>query len=690
MGRRLATAPSVLSIASDVTITAQHDEEGKATGPPRFEVVAYTGGPMKLGGFELPLVVDLEGMSFGKSLVANLDHDRSKRVGNITTKAIKGGQLVLAGTASAATPFRDEVVKSAADGFVWQASIEATIERITELAAGKTRQVNGQTITGPAYVVPQSTLKGFAFVSHGADDNTTVDIAAESTHSKGKDMDPELRAWIEEMLPGVDIDDLGDDALANLTANYNGRETKRPKHKKLDDITAERRAEADRQDRITELAADAMQENPHAIEAIRALADTAIDAKWEIDKFHLELFKAQMPRATAPRWSRRDNGRLNNRILEAAICQSLLATDLDKEYDEQTLQAAEDQFPNGIGLKQLYCIAAEANGCPNRHSFDVTLDVHRYAMGMVGKAREIQAAGFSTITLPNILSNVMNKFIRDAFNSVDPAWRSISAIRPVRDFKQTSTYSLTGDLDYEQLGPTGEIKHGTLGEETYTNQASTYAKMAAITRTDIINDDLGALMQVPRRLGRGGATKLNNVFWTTFLNNTGSFFTAGNKNVSTGAGSALDSAGAGLAAAEVIFMNQTDPDGQPLGLMPAILLIPPTLKTTALILTNSQLVVTGANTTRGATNIWDGRFQVVSSPYMENSAYTGFSTAAWYLLANPMDMPVIETVFLNGREAPVVETDDAEFNVLGVQMRGYHDFGCSLQEPRGGVRSAGS
>jgi hypothetical protein len=45
--------------------------------------------------------------------------------------------------------------------------------------------------------------------------------------------------------------------------------------------------------------------------------------------------------------------------------------------------------------------------------------------------------------------------------------------------------------------------------------------------------------------------------------------------------------------------------------------------------------------------------------------------------------------FLNGRQTPIVETADADFNTLGIQMRGYHDFGCALQEFRGGVKSIG-
>jgi hypothetical protein len=53
---------------------------------------------------------------------------------------------------------------------------------------------------------------------------------------------------------------------------------------------------------------------------------------------------------------------------------------------------------------------------------------------------------------------------------------------------------------------------------------------------------------------------------------------------------------------------------------------------------------------------------------------------AWYLLADPADLPVIEVAFLNGQESPTIETAEADFNVLGVQMRGYHDFGCALQD----------
>jgi hypothetical protein len=123
--------------------------------------------------------------------------------------------------------------------------------------------------------------------------------------------------------------------------------------------------------------------------------------------------------------------------------------------------------------------------------------------------------------------------------------------------------------------------------------------------------------------------------------------------------------------------------------MPAILLVPTALKVTANALMKSERLITGASATYGEANPYAGRFTVESSPYMSNTSYTGYSAAAWYMLANPAELPVIEIAALYGRVEPVIETADADFNVLGVQMRGYSDIGVNLQEYRGGVRADG-
>lgn len=140
----------------------------------RVLVRAYSGAKMYVQGYDLPIVLDLQGMTYGNSLVANLDHDQTKRVGNVIAHDTSNGSLMLTTDLNAATPHADEVERSIAKGFKWQASIEAVPTKATRLTADDVIQVNGRHIGGPAYHITQSTLRGFAFVSHGADDNTEV------------------------------------------------------------------------------------------------------------------------------------------------------------------------------------------------------------------------------------------------------------------------------------------------------------------------------------------------------------------------------------------------------------------------------------------------------------------------------------------------------------------------------------
>jgi len=46
--------------------------------------------------------------------------------------------------------------------------------------------------------------------------------------------------------------------------------------------------------------------------------------------------------------------------------------------------------------------------------------------------------------------------------------------------------------------------------------------------------------------------------------------------------------------------------------------------------------------------------------------------------------------FLNGQMAPTVESADADFDQLGVQFKGFHDFGVDQAEYLAGVKSKGA
>jgi len=680
--------PKIIAIAAPVTITAA-EGEGES-GPPSFDVVAYTGGLMDLDGWDAPVVVDLKGISFSKSLVANLDHDGSKRVGHVTATDKADGQLTLSGKVSAATDAAREVVESAAKGFIWQASIEANPDELREVAAGKSVKVNGQEFTGPLYVAARSTLCGFAFVSHGADENTSVSIAAKAAELKEPNMDPKIKAWAEGM--GVDVDNATPEQIAGIEANYAGQNKKLAAVDPPTDIFAQRKASAARVRGIREVAETFLnlrRNTEEDIDAIEKMTDHAIESSMSVEAFRLAMWEAcsDLPQSHTVT-TRKEQPKISERILMAAVCESGNLNGIGKAFTDQELQAAHDRYKSGIGLKQLYREVAELNGYTGR-DYDVTAEMNRYAMGGVPQPR-IRAAGeFSTISIPGILSNVANKFLLEGWGSGEMVWENITAIESVQDFKQRSSYKLNGYLKYAKVGPSGEITHGTIGEETYTNQADTYGRMLALTRTDIINDDLGAITKVPYELGVGGNDAFNDVFWTEFLSADATFFDAGNLNVSAGTVTSATVI-ATLIAAELVFATQTKPNGTPLGQLPDRILCPPAQKRIFMAAMNSTLVVGDTGPIPSA-NTFAGNYEVHSSSYLIDQTKTGWSAVKWYLLINPARTPVISTAFLNGRRAPIIETGEAtSFNTLGVQMRAYHDFGVNLQEPRGGVQGTGA
>ncbi len=188
---------------------------------------------------------------------------------------------------------------------------------------------------------------------------------------------------------------------------------------------------------------------------------------------------------------------------------------------------------------------------------------------------------------------------------------------------------------------------------------------------------LSALTAVPQRIGRGGALTLNDVFWTNFKDDS-TFFTTAKGNKSSGGATALGTT-ASLNAALTLYRKLKDRDGNPMATQPRVLLVPVDLEIKAAELMNSIQIVSGNTSGVPSTNVFAGRYEVVSSTYLTD-------TADFYLLASPADLPVMEVAFLNGVQSPIVETAEADFNTLGVQMRGYFDFGVSKGEDLAGVK----
>ncbi len=652
----------------------------------RFSMTAYTGAAMNVG-FGAPVVVDIQGVSTARQDIPILKgHDHDQIVGHTAEVSTSPQRIRASGLVSGVGDAAGEVVALAGNGFPWQASIGGDVLAREYVDKGEKVTVNGRSFQGPLIVVRKFQLNEISFVSLGADGSTSASVAAKATDSKEQNMNP-FDTWLASL--GFSADHISEAQLKAMRSQFDALEAAK---KKADEPKPEVKVEKSAtEDAINEVRAAASKEAKRlakinsifagkTFDGVEDMKAKAIDEGWESDKVELECLRAHRPAAPAIHIGTGSLKTLagNEKVIEAAICQHGNLTGIEKQYDDKTMQAAHDAFRGRLGLHDLLLNAARFNGY---HGTNVKADVEG-----------VLRAAFSTVSLPGIMANTANKFLLEGFSFVEQVYKSISASRSVSDFKTVTSYRMLDGGEFEEVGPSGELKHGTFSEESFTNQAKTYGKMQAITRQDIINDDLGALTSVPRRLGRKSGVTVNNVFWTAFRANS-TFFADPSQNYLKGATTTLTAVGLGLALKK--YRDKTEAGGtqaltatgaRPLAVEPKVLLVPTALEVAALELMTSTNFNTGGSASTAQVpnkNIWANRFRAEVTSYLTDS------DVAWYLLADPMDIAVIEICYLNGQQSPTVESAAADFNTLGIQMRGYFDFGVTKQDARGGLKVKG-
>lgn len=702
-----------------------------STAAPVFDVLAYTGGVLNLPALDLPCIFDLADTVLASAGVPCLyQHNHEKIVGTAENVEIDRAnfQIRARAVANAAGESADLVRANARQGYKWQVSVGLHSENLVPLAEGMSATVNGRVVQGPMYIARANTLREISFVSIGADPGAFASLLATL---KGSAMT--FQEWLASL--GIDTAQWGDSELAaaqrifdamqtaQTSASANPDEAQRAEQvaaaartalgairahqatvtarltasansgtgtnngtganngtgNNAAELEATRRARAAEFDRINAIEAAARSFGVASAQVNgRSLVASAIESGWDVNRARTE-FELYALRSNRPAGLFAGAANSNSAggsqaggaaVLEAAIAQAgrMPRAMLERQFNTQTLEAAHTQYRGRISLHQILLEAARANGY--------------HGLTVKGNVRAVLEAAFSNISLPGIFSNTANKWLMMGFDAVEDVWRKIAAIRSISDFKETTGYRGVGSFNMQPLASDGRIRHGATGETSYGNKVDTRAIMYAISRQDIINDDLGALTDIPKGIGRGAALALVRVFWTEFLDNA-AFFVGGNNNLSTGA-----LAIAGINAALTKFRKQTDEAGEYIMATPRWLVVPTELEETANQLYGSKQRG-GGNTGDSNENPHVGKYEPVVSPFLSDSGFTGNSTTAYYLLADPADVPVIEVAFLDGVETPTVETADADFNTLGVQMRGYYDFGVRKQEFRGGVKSTG-
>lgn len=682
---RASAPPAVLRTSASEGLALEAAEAAEGS-PRRFSGIAYTGVPMRLNAYFHPVVIDLAGLTVPRQdLPALREHDPGRIVGHTESVEVLAQRVKVTGLVSGTGEAADEVRGTAKNGFPWQLSVTATPTRIEFVEANQTVKVNGRTWSGPLLVARATTLREVSFVPLGADGATSANVAA----SLGG-VPMSFEQWLEAKFGGVTLTDA---QKASLQAAWKAEQTPAnpppvpPTPSRVPapgdpvaDVLAGATGARTRREEMARLAQRALDDGLEP-ERVKSITDLAAEHNWDVKETELQLLRASRP--TAPAYGSASGRDMNNRVIEAALCRTAGLQGYEEEYDERTLEAADRHFRNGIGLVEVLHICATRRGyrgSASKGNIEAMLE-HAF------EGRDIRAdLGPSTLSVSSALSNVANKFTREAFMAVEDEWKKFCAIDTVTDFKETTTVSLTGDLNFKRIGSSGEITHGTLGNEVYENQAEEFGRLLGISYRQFRNDDLGVFKQVGKRLGRGGALTLNLEIFTELLAGQGTFYDAANGNYDDGTDTAFSSDG--VTAAVVIWDAKTDPDGNPFGSKAKVVLVPPKFRIAQKKLFNSANIA--AADEEGTDNPHAGMYLAACSTYIANSNITGYSVDAWYMFADPLDTPAIAVCFLDGRQMPEVTSASMSPDRRGVYLVGTFDFGVRKQEKRSVLKLKGT
>jgi hypothetical protein len=490
----------------------------------KFSGVAYTGGPMRVG-YGWPVVVDLAGLRAGSEQIPFLaNHDSQQIVGHgnveITSRNIRvSGEISGIGAAAM------EVQALAARGFKWQLSIGAEPDKMEMIDAGASAVVNGRTVTGPAYVMRSGALREVSFVAIGADGRTSSRVAAQ--FFGGTKMTFEL--WLQAK--GFDAATLSESQRATLQAAY-AAENAPPVEQPVVQAAAPPAPAAAAPANIDQIVASAVSSAVAAIEDRRAAGEVLasfsdqIDAtqlasirssaeqqRWNRDRVELECRRHARP--SVPAIHVRAAGQLDGDTLTLSILRGmgLRMPSVENGFSEAIRAAADaPRFQRMTLHKAMGLLAAQAG------VYAPLGDKEGLVQAAFDAERLLTASGtMSTLNLSGILSNVANKAMLAAYAAVGATWNRIAAVRSHSDFKINTLYQMSADGAFKKVGANGELQLSTFRETSYTNKVETYGTVIALTRRDMVNDDLGAFLRVVQEIGRMSALRVEEAVYVALL-----------------------------------------------------------------------------------------------------------------------------------------------------------------------------
>ena len=309
----------------------------------------------------------------------------------------------------------------------------------------------------------------------------------------------------------------------------------------------------------------------------------------------------------------------------------------------------------------------------------------------------------TTSDFGTLFGDVIDRSVLANYQETPYSWSAYCKRADIMNFKQANIFRvdrgaavldgpiLPNSYGASGSGPTGlaqvtEYPQRPRVASKYTDQLYKFGARMDFAWETILNDDLDALKDTPALFGRAARRTEESRATKLYASSTGpntTFFSTANKNVVTAA--VLPELNSlyglpdnptlsitALQAAMVIMMNQKDLDGEPISIEGAVLVVPPSLKITAMnILAATQVFMNDSGGTlaslgSGATasaasaqrlltaNWAKSIVEMAVNYYLPVVVTTGsVGQTNWYLFSSPSNgRPALQQSFLRGHESP--------------------------------------
>lgn len=278
--------------------------------------------------------------------------------------------------------------------------------------------------------------------------------------------------------------------------------------------------------------------------------------------------------------------------------------------------------------------------------------------------RELAARAFthSSSDFPKILENNARKAMLRGYDEAEEVFPMFTRAGNLTDFKTHSRVGLGVFDTLDVIPESGEFKHGTIGERAESIKLATYGKLFSITRQAIINDDLNAFTDIPRKMGRAAARTVGDLVFSILTSNPTmsdgvALFHATHNNLA-GSGTAITAASVGAGRTAMRLQK----DGKAvLNIRPSYLIVPAAQEDTARVLMTSE--TDPSKTNSRVPNPVRSAAEVIVDARLDAA-----STLSWYLTADPNVFDTIEVGYLDGIAAPFLDQQDG-WTIDGVEYK---------------------